>query len=107
MVLIHLSFPIKNTPIVLTYLSIPATETKIRNRTREKHALETKLEIIRRTRAELEEMGEASLIRFGDAINILAGTWKQTADDARIIQQWLADGADSTVSTTIHHSNPD
>ncbi|OOF93051.1 hypothetical protein ASPCADRAFT_209684 [Aspergillus carbonarius ITEM 5010] len=73
-----------------------ATETKIRNRTREKHALETKLEIIRRTRAELEEMGEASLIRFGDAINILAGTWKQTADDARIIQQWLADGADST-----------
>ncbi|PYI02847.1 hypothetical protein BO78DRAFT_324209 [Aspergillus sclerotiicarbonarius CBS 121057] len=73
-----------------------ATETKIHNRTREKHALEAKLELIRRTRAELEDLGEESLIRFGDAITILAGTWKHTAEDARIIQQWLADGADAT-----------
>ncbi|PYH92382.1 hypothetical protein BO71DRAFT_442457 [Aspergillus ellipticus CBS 707.79] len=69
------------------------TEGKIITKTREKENLEAQLEQIRQTRAELEDLGNASLVRFADAIAILTGSWGSTAEDAQRIRVWLGEGA--------------
>ncbi|OJJ96691.1 hypothetical protein ASPACDRAFT_46866 [Aspergillus aculeatus ATCC 16872] len=72
---------------------ISKTNYRIHLKTQEKGKLQTELENLRRTRAELEDFGHDSLTRFETALVILAGAWEKTLADARIVQDWLVRGA--------------
>ncbi|KZF26982.1 hypothetical protein L228DRAFT_258330 [Xylona heveae TC161] len=74
---------------------ISRTNFRIHTKTREKEELQAELENIRQTRAELEDFGSNSLTQFQTAISILTGTWEQIIEDAKVIQSWIARGADS------------
>ncbi|RAH48744.1 uncharacterized protein BO95DRAFT_490188 [Aspergillus brunneoviolaceus CBS 621.78] len=75
---------------------ISKTNYRIHLKTQEKEKLQTELENLRRTRAQLEDFGHDSLTRFETAVGILTGAWEQTLADARIVQDWLVRGANVT-----------
>ncbi|KAI9649562.1 hypothetical protein NHQ30_002142 [Ciborinia camelliae] len=80
--------------IAALYVLEMRVELQIHQKTRQKNDLQAQLETIRRARSELED---TSLNKFGTVIQGLSSSWDELIKEGRIIQEWLAKGADVSV----------